>query len=99
MSELCTGVFTPHEFCSEMKLDVVDRGKSTWTSLKRWSPGDNYLRSPSAHPLLRKAVGLSVAEVNPDHDPGLVMTSRLIDELVASPENRLMSSDEKLGSR
>jgi arginase len=47
----------------------------------------------------RKAVGLSVAEVNPDHDPGLVMTSRLIDELVASLENRLMSSDEKLGSR
>jgi arginase family enzyme len=31
-----------------------------------------------------KSVGLSVAEVNPDHDPGLKMTTRLVDEIVNS---------------
>ncbi|KAE9381224.1 Arginase/deacetylase [Stipitochalara longipes BDJ] len=29
----------------------------------------------------KKAVGLSVAEVNPDHDPGLKMTTRLVNEV------------------
>ncbi|KAL5412474.1 hypothetical protein PMIN06_008408 [Paraphaeosphaeria minitans] len=29
-----------------------------------------------------KCVGLSIAEVNPDHDPGLVMTKRLVDDVV-----------------
>jgi arginase family enzyme len=30
-----------------------------------------------------KLVGLSVAEVNPDHDPGLKMTKQLIEEVVS----------------
>lgn len=29
-----------------------------------------------------KCVALSLAEVNPDHDPGLEMTGRLADEIV-----------------
>ncbi len=29
-----------------------------------------------------KVAALTVAEVNPDHDPGLVMIARLTDELV-----------------
>ena len=29
-----------------------------------------------------KACGLVIAEVNPDHDPGLKMTNRLVDEVV-----------------
>lgn len=29
-----------------------------------------------------KVIGLTVAEVNPDHDPGLEMTSRLVDKVV-----------------
>ncbi|KAF2110239.1 hypothetical protein BDV96DRAFT_651379 [Lophiotrema nucula] len=31
-----------------------------------------------------KCVALSVAEVNPDHDPGLLMTGRLVNELVGA---------------
>jgi len=38
-----------------------------------------------------KAVRFSLAELNPDHDPGLAMTSRLVDGLVAGFEGRLRS--------
>lgn len=36
----------------------------------------------------KKVQGLSVAEVNPDHDPGLKMTTRLVDGLVAAFKER-----------
>jgi arginase family enzyme len=39
----------------------------------------------------KKSIGLSVAEVNPDHDPVLKMTSRLVDEIVSCLEGRTKS--------
>lgn len=36
-----------------------------------------------------KAVGLTIAEVNPDHDPGLCMTRRLVDEIILGMKERL----------
>jgi arginase len=38
-----------------------------------------------------KSVGLSVAEVNPDHDPELKMTTRLVDEIVSSLKGKARS--------
>lgn len=37
----------------------------------------------------KKAIGLTIAEVNPDHDPGLRMTRRLVDEVVLGLKTRL----------
>lgn len=37
----------------------------------------------------KKACGLSIAEVNPDHDPGLKMTNMLVNELVDGLKQRL----------
>jgi arginase family enzyme len=38
-----------------------------------------------------KSVGLSVAEVNPDHDPGLKMTTRLVDKIVSGLKGKARS--------
>jgi len=37
----------------------------------------------------KKAVGLMIAEVNPDHDLGLKMTTTLVDEIVAGLKARM----------
>lgn len=36
-----------------------------------------------------KVGGLAIAEVNPDHDPGLKMTGRLVDEIVEALRGRM----------
>ncbi len=36
-----------------------------------------------------KVCALSIAEVNPDHDPGLKMTTRLVDSLVCALRGRV----------
>jgi arginase family enzyme len=40
------------------------------------------------HYLAKTGVGLSVAEVNPDHDPELQKTERLAEEIVQSLAKR-----------
>ncbi|KAF2681908.1 Arginase/deacetylase [Lentithecium fluviatile CBS 122367] len=56
-----------------LDVDVIDPGEfplcNTMTAVKI------FLKS-------NKTIALSVAEVNPDHDPGLEMTERLVDQIV-----------------
>lgn len=67
-----------------LDVDVIDPGEFPLCHLPNWTglgfeecmkAVKVFLKSP-------KCVALSVAEVNPDHDPGLEMTRRLVDELV-----------------
>jgi len=39
----------------------------------------------------KQVVGLSIAEVNVDHDPGLNMTRQLVDEIVEGLTERIKS--------
>ena len=76
-----------------LDVDVIDPGRyplgnvPSWTGLgfeETMAAVKTFLRS-------EKTVGLSVAEVNPDHDPELRMTSQLVDEIVEGLEGRTRS--------
>jgi arginase family enzyme len=67
-----------------LDVDVIDPGEFPLCHLPNWTglgfeecmkAVKVFLKSP-------KCVAMSVAEVNPDHDPRLEMTGRLVDEIV-----------------
>ncbi|KAK7189118.1 hypothetical protein PSPO01_04705 [Paraphaeosphaeria sporulosa] len=67
-----------------LDVDVIDPGEFPLCNVPNWT-GLGYAQTVRALNIFlgsRKCVGLSIAEVNPDHDPGLVMTRRLVDDVV-----------------
>ncbi|KAF2651166.1 Arginase/deacetylase [Lophiostoma macrostomum CBS 122681] len=67
-----------------LDVDVIDPGEFPLCNVPNWT-GLGFEECMAALKVFlksEKAVALSVAEVNPDHDPGLEMTGRLVDEIV-----------------
>lgn len=67
-----------------LDVDVIDPGEFPLCNVPNWT-GLGYgemVRALNVFLKSEKCVGLSVAEVNPDHDPGLEMTRRLVDDIV-----------------
>ena len=68
-----------------LDVDVIDPGEFPLCNVPNYT-GIGYSETMTALKTFlksEKAVALSVAEVNPDHDPGLEMTGRLVGDLVA----------------
>ncbi|KAH7417819.1 hypothetical protein BKA64DRAFT_180104 [Cadophora sp. MPI-SDFR-AT-0126] len=74
-----------------LDVDVIDPGLFPLGNVPNWTG----VKFPEIMTALRiflaseKAVGLTIAEVNPDHDPGLKMTQRMVDEVVEGLKTRL----------
>jgi arginase len=69
-----------------LDVDVIDPQQFPLSNVPNWT-GLGFEEVMDAVKIFltsEKSVGLSVAEVNPDHDPGLGMTTRLVDEIVSS---------------
>ena len=67
-----------------LDVDVIDPGQFPLGNVPNWT-GLGFEETMVAMKTFlksEKVVGLSVAEVNPDHDPGLQMTTQLVDKLV-----------------
>ncbi|KAJ9605670.1 hypothetical protein H2200_009519 [Cladophialophora chaetospira] len=67
-----------------LDVDVIDPGLFPLAHLPNWTGLSFEAAMTALKAFLRseKVVGLSVAEVNPDHDPGLKMTKQLVDNIV-----------------
>ena len=67
-----------------LDVDVIDPGQFPLCNVPSWT-GLGFEETMAAVKVFLKSdksVALSVAEMNPDHDPGLEMTGRLVDEIV-----------------
>lgn len=67
-----------------LDVDVIDPGEFPLCNVPNWT-GLGYEETMSAVKIFlksEKCIALSMAEVNPDHDPGLEMTTRLVDDIV-----------------
>lgn len=67
-----------------LDVDVIDPQQFPLCNVPNWT-GLGFEEVMDAVKIFlssEKSVGLSVAEVNPDHDPGLKMTAQLIDKIV-----------------
>jgi arginase len=67
-----------------LDVDVIDPGEFPLCNVPSWT-GLGFEETMAAVKVFlnsEKAVALSVAEVNPDHDPGLKMTEALVDHIV-----------------
>ncbi|KIW30735.1 uncharacterized protein PV07_02439 [Cladophialophora immunda] len=76
-----------------LDVDVIDPGVFPLGNVPSWT-GLRFEAAMSAVKTFlssEKTVALSIAEVNPDHDPGLSMTSRLIDQVVDGMNSRMPS--------
>ncbi|KAF1949559.1 Arginase/deacetylase [Byssothecium circinans] len=73
-------------FVVHLDVDVIDPGEFPLCNVPNWTGTAYEQVMASVRVFLgsRKVVALSVAEVNPDHDPGLGMTRRLVDDLVGA---------------
>jgi len=74
-----------------LDVDVIDPGLFPLGNVPNWT-GANFPEIMTALKIFlasKKALGLTIAEVNPYHDPGLKMTGRLVDEVVAGLKARL----------
>jgi arginase len=77
-----------------LDVDVIDPGLFPLGNVPSWT-NLGFNETMTAVKLFlksEKVVGLSVAEVNPDHDPGLSMTKQLIEEIVAGLTERTKMS-------
>jgi arginase family enzyme len=75
-------------------VDVIDPGEYPLGNVPNWT-GVGFDEIMTALKLFLKspkAVGLIIAEVNPDHDPGLRMTGRLVHEIVQGFSGRMRTS-------
>ncbi|KAF2229367.1 Arginase/deacetylase, partial [Viridothelium virens] len=67
-----------------LDVDVIDPGQFPLCNVSNWT-GLGFEETMAAVKVFlksKKSLALSIAEVNPDHDPGLEMTGRLVDEIV-----------------
>jgi len=74
-----------------LDVDVIDSGLFPLGNIPNYT-GVDFTEIMTAMRIFlasRKAIGLTIAEVNPDHDPGLRMTCRLVDEITLSMKARL----------
>jgi arginase family enzyme len=67
-----------------LDVDVIDPGLFPLGNVPSWTGlgFEETMRAVRTFLASEKTVALSVAEVNPDHDPALKMTEQLVDELV-----------------
>ncbi|OCT49515.1 hypothetical protein CLCR_07419 [Cladophialophora carrionii] len=67
-----------------LDVDVIDPGLYPLGNVPNWTGLSFEATMAAFKTFLRsdKVVGLSIAEVNPDHDPGLRMTTELVDNIV-----------------
>ncbi|KAF2014397.1 Arginase/deacetylase [Aaosphaeria arxii CBS 175.79] len=68
-----------------LDVDVIDPGEFPLCNVPNWT-GLSFKNTMSAVKIFlksEKCVAFSIAEVNPDHDPGLEMTGKLVDEIAA----------------
>lgn len=73
-----------------LDVDVIDPGTFPLCNVPNWT-GLEYEKCLEAVRVFLKSeklAAVSVAEVNPDHDPGLAMTKRLVNDLVGALGNR-----------
>lgn len=73
-----------------LDVDVIDPGLFPLGNVPNWT-GVKFPEIMTALNIFLasdKALGLMIAEVNPDHDPGLKMTERLVDKVVAGLKER-----------
>ncbi len=72
-------------------VDVVDPGLFPLGNVPNWTGVvfEDIRAALGVFLAGEKVGGLSVAEVNPDHDPGLGMTSRLVESIVGALAARL----------
>jgi arginase len=71
-----------------LDVDVIDPGQFPLCNVPNWT-GLGFQEAMAALKVLlksEKTIALSIAEVNPDHDPGLEMTESLIDHIVNALE-------------
>lgn len=74
-----------------LDVDVIDPGLFPLGNVPNWT-GVKFPEIMAALGIFlasRKTVGLTIAEVNPDHDPGLRMIRRLVDEVILGFKARL----------
>ena len=74
-----------------LDVDVIDPGEYPLGNVPNWTGVGFAETMTSLRQFLKspKVVGLIIAEVNPDHDPGLEMTGRLVQEVVEGLKERL----------
>ena len=67
-----------------LDVDVIDPGQFPLCNVPNWTGLGFQECMASVKEFLKseKVIAFSVAEVNPDHDPGLEMTERLVNEIV-----------------
>jgi arginase len=73
-----------------LDVDVIDPGEFPLGNVPNWT-GVGFSETMTALRLFLKSskiVGLIIAEVNPDHDPGLDMTRKLVHEVVEGLKER-----------
>ncbi|KAF2099590.1 Arginase/deacetylase [Rhizodiscina lignyota] len=76
-----------------LDVDVIDPGLFPLGNVPSWT-GLGFKETMAAVKVFlnsQKTVGLSVAEVNPDHAPGLTMTGQLLDEIIEGLKERQTS--------
>lgn len=74
-----------------LDVDVIDPGEFPLCNVPNWTGlgFDECMASVGVFLGSEKCVGLSLAEVNPDHDPELKMTRRLVDKVFYSLQCRV----------
>ncbi|KAJ4297954.1 hypothetical protein N0V90_005853 [Kalmusia sp. IMI 367209] len=73
-----------------LDVDVIDPGEFPLSNVPSWT-GIGYHETMSAIKTFLKSercIALSLAEVNPDHDPGLKMTKKLVEDIVSGLGSR-----------
>lgn len=74
-----------------LDVDVIDPGLFPLGNVPNWTGVEfpDIMTAMRIFLASRKAIGLTIAEVNPDHDPGLRMTNRLVDEIILGLKERV----------
>ncbi|KIX93168.1 uncharacterized protein Z520_11022 [Fonsecaea multimorphosa CBS 102226] len=82
-----------------LDVDVIDPGVFPLGNVPSWTGLGFEAAMAAAKTFLRseKTIALSIAEVNPDHDPGLKMTMQLVDQIVDGMNERMTSGAQNLG--
>ena len=75
-----------------LDVDSIDSGLFPLANLPNATGVEFPIMMKALEVLLKspKVRGLAIAEVNPDHDPGLKMTARLVDEVVDALRGRML---------
>jgi arginase len=77
-----------------LDVDVIDPGDFPLSNVPNWTGlgFDQTMDAVAVFLASSKVAGMSIAEVNPNHDPGLSMTGRLVGKLVDGFKERIKAS-------